>query len=205
MIGFRINPWCRWCWMLMTPAFCLVRKRIQGYSLALHCASLLRTSFMSNSVRTLKHGGFCFKAGLPRGAQGKLLLSFKRVWWPIIFFSFLQWAVNFFSRINTLCRHISGAEKRGVIGNLCVSKHVLVNIITCNELLPIYKLLLLLLLKEHEDPPIFFFNINKELVTFDENLTGMTSVKLWDYYRITSIFFRFLILRPFWILPFHSP
>ncbi|CAH3152263.1 unnamed protein product [Porites lobata] len=23
MIGFRINPWCRWCWMLMTPAFCL--------------------------------------------------------------------------------------------------------------------------------------------------------------------------------------
>ena len=80
MIGFRINPWCRWCWMLMTPAFCLVRKRIQGYSLALHCASLLRTSFMSNSVRTLKHGGFCFKAGLPRGAQGKLLSSFKRVW-----------------------------------------------------------------------------------------------------------------------------
>ena len=59
---------------------------------------------------------------------------------------------------------------------ICVSKPVLVNIITCNELLPIYKLLLLL--KEYEDPPIFFFNINKELVTFDENLTGTTSVKL---------------------------
>ena len=33
----------------------------------------------------------------------------------------------------------------------------------------------------------------------------MTSVKLWNYYRITSRFFPFLILRPFWILPFHSP
>lgn len=24
MIGFRINPWIKWCWKYLTPAFCLV-------------------------------------------------------------------------------------------------------------------------------------------------------------------------------------
>ena len=33
----------------------------------------------------------------------------------------------------------------------------------------------------------------------------MTSVKLWNYYRITFRFFPFPILRPFWILLSHSP
>ena len=28
MIGFRINPWLRWCWMIFTPIFCLVRQNI---------------------------------------------------------------------------------------------------------------------------------------------------------------------------------
>ena len=69
---------------------------------------------------------------------------------------------------------------------------------------------LLLLLKEYGDPPIIFqicsfFNITNQLVTFDKNLTGMTSVKLWNYFRITSRFFPFVIPRPFLILPFHSP
>ena len=28
MIGFRINPWLRWCWMIFTPIFCLVGQNI---------------------------------------------------------------------------------------------------------------------------------------------------------------------------------
>ena len=28
MIGFRINPWLRWCWMIFTPIFCLVGENI---------------------------------------------------------------------------------------------------------------------------------------------------------------------------------
>ena len=65
-------------------------------------------------------------------------------------------------------------------------------------------------LKSMGTPPIIFqiwsfFNITNQLVTFDKNLTGMTSVKLWNYFRITSRFFPFVIPGPFLILPFHSP
>jgi len=28
MLGFRINPWVRWCWAFFTPVFCLVREQV---------------------------------------------------------------------------------------------------------------------------------------------------------------------------------
>lgn len=37
MLGFRINPWVRWCWKFLTPLFCLVSPIIQ-----------LRNSFFGN-------------------------------------------------------------------------------------------------------------------------------------------------------------
>lgn len=37
MLGFRINPWIRWCWKFLTPLFCLVSSIIQ-----------LRNSFFGN-------------------------------------------------------------------------------------------------------------------------------------------------------------
>ena len=46
-----------------------------------------------------------------------------------------------------------GDKKRNGRKLVC-SKHVLLNIITCNEFLRIYKLLLLL--KKYGDPPILF-------------------------------------------------
>ena len=32
MLGFRINPWIRWCWAFLTPAFCLVSTPVVQYS-----------------------------------------------------------------------------------------------------------------------------------------------------------------------------
>ena len=29
MIGFRINPWIKWCWKYFTPVFCMVRNQTQ--------------------------------------------------------------------------------------------------------------------------------------------------------------------------------
>ena len=62
-------------------------------NLLLHCASLLRKILCMISGRALENGGFFFAAG--PGQRGKSSFSWKRAWWPIIFFCCIELSSKF--------------------------------------------------------------------------------------------------------------